>query len=76
MVTVTLHRNREPNSDGREGFIWLTCPEPQFTEESQSRSLKAGADEEAVEGCCLHDLLSCFLTEPRTIRPRCLHPIY
>ena len=35
----------------------------------QGRNLEAGADPEAMEGCCLLACSACFLIEPRTTRP-------
>jgi hypothetical protein len=48
---------------GRKGFIQLTlphcCSSPRKSEQelTQDRNLEAGADAEAMEGCCL---LACF----------------
>ena len=44
----------------RKGFTWLPLS---VTEESQDRNLEAGADAEAMEGCCI---LACspWLAQP------------
>jgi hypothetical protein len=56
---------------GRKEFIQLTLPHCYSSpkkvrmETQQDKNLEAGANREAMEGCCLLSQSACFLIEPR-----------
>jgi hypothetical protein len=62
-VSVAATKHHDQNNLERKGFVWLTLSHSCSSSKEarigiqQSRHLKAGADAETMEGCCLASFL-------------------
>jgi hypothetical protein len=63
-ITITAMKHHDQSNLGRKGFISLTVPSSKAVRTvTQGRNQEAGADAEAMEGCCLL-AFSAWLAQP------------
>jgi hypothetical protein len=75
VYAVTKHRDWKASWEEGRVYSAYVSTALFIVKASQDRnSHRAGADAEAVEGCCLLACSACFLIEPRTSSPRMAPP--
>ena len=78
-VSTDIRKYHNQSNLGRNWYIWLMLPHQRKSELKQGRNLKAEADVETMEECCLLACSPmacpvCFLIEARTTSARMVPP--